>query len=315
MQGKVVVITGTTSGTGFIAARTVAKKGAHTVILNRKSERAEKALESLQKEVPDGKFEWIECDLQSFESVKNAAEELKKRFPEGIDVICNNAGVMALEDKATEDGYDVQMQTNQLSHFLLNKEIFPLLEKAAEKNGEARIVSHSSDARNFPHKHLKAKYFEKNGGNLGGNGNSMIFGGARWQRYQQTKLANMVYTQELTRRLAAAGSKVVAVCAHPGLSATELQRTTSLDGGMHPNLINRLFMTVAQSPEDGSMGILRGICFEKVHPGALYGPTVFPFPTGRAVKVSPGRLATKKAGKILWEGCENACGQFALSAL
>ena len=82
-------------------------------------------------------------------------------------------------------GYDTQMQTNHLSHFLLTKELFPLLDKAAKAKGDARVVNHSSGARKFPSSPLQAKYLGKNGGSLGGNGNSMLFGGARWQRYHQ----------------------------------------------------------------------------------------------------------------------------------
>jgi len=98
MTGKVVVITGTTSGTGYICALEVTKKGAKVVLLNRKSERAEKALKELQSEVPDGHFESIECDLQSFASVEDAIAWIKSKY-EVIDVLVNNAGVMALEDK------------------------------------------------------------------------------------------------------------------------------------------------------------------------------------------------------------------------
>jgi NAD(P)-dependent dehydrogenase (short-subunit alcohol dehydrogenase family) len=77
------------------------------------------------------------------------------------------------------------MQTNHLSHFLLTKELLPLLDKAAKAKGEARVVNHSSGARKFPSSPLQAQYLGKNGGSLGGNGNSMLFGGARWQRYHQ----------------------------------------------------------------------------------------------------------------------------------
>lgn len=114
-----------------------------------------------------------------FDSVRNCAEEVKSAFGK-VDVLCCNAGVMAMPDKATKDGYDVQMQTNHLSHFLLTKELYPLLENAAKENGEARVVNHSSGARSYPRTPLGAKYFGKNGGNLGGDGSSMIFGGARW---------------------------------------------------------------------------------------------------------------------------------------
>ena len=106
-------------------------------------------------------FDSIDCDLQNFESVHSAMEIIKSKYTV-IDVLVNNAGVMALKDQATKDGYDVQMQTNVLSHFLITKELFPLLQKSKE----ARIVNHSSMARlGGP---LDMKYFEKNGGNLGG---------------------------------------------------------------------------------------------------------------------------------------------------
>ena len=138
---------------------------------------------------------------------------MKSKYPNGLNVLCNNAGVMALKDQATKDGYDVQMQTNHLSHFLLTKELLPLLETAANRDGEARIVNQSSLARRGPP--LKQKYFGKNGGNLGGNGNSVVFNGARWVRYHQTKLANLVFTYALQQKLEAKGSKVKAIVAHP----------------------------------------------------------------------------------------------------
>mmetsp|Transcript_5951 Transcript_5951/g.7493 ORF Transcript_5951/g.7493 Transcript_5951/m.7493 type:complete len:335 (+) Transcript_5951:73-1077(+) len=309
MNGKVVVITGTTSGTGFVAANTVAKKGGKVVVLNRKSSRAEESLQKLREANPDAEIEWVECDLQNFESVRAAADELKRKFADGIDVMCNNAGVMALEDRATVDGYDVQMQTNHLSHFLLNKELYPLLTKTANEKGEARIVNHSSGARNHPSTPLKAEYFGKNGGNLGGNGNSLISGGARWERYHQTKLANSCYTHEFTKRAEASGSKVIMVTAHPGLSSTNLQVTTNAQGGMDNSMFNRLFMYFSQSPEDGTMGLLQGICGEGVKAGDFWGPKGI---TGKAVLVPPGKLTNDNASQMLWEESEKAVGSFAV---
>ena len=148
LAGKVVAITGTTTGTGYATALICAKKGAHVVLLNRPSERATASLAKLRELAPGATFTAVSCDLQSFASVKAAASELNAKFASsGLDVLCNNAGVMALADVATGDGYDVQMQTNHLSHFLLLKEVFPLLEKAAAARGEARVVHHSSLAR------------------------------------------------------------------------------------------------------------------------------------------------------------------------
>lgn len=149
LAGKTIAITGTTSGTGYHTALTCAKKGAAVLLLNRPSERAAAAQAKLQELAgPDASFTAVDCDLQSFDSVRAAAAQLNATFASsGLDVLCNNAGVMALADVATDDGYDVQMQTNHLSHFLLVKEVFPLLEKAASERGEARIVHHTSLAR------------------------------------------------------------------------------------------------------------------------------------------------------------------------
>ena len=181
LKGKVIVITGCTSGTGLIAAQCSARKGAKVILmLNRSSERASLAEAAVKEQITKGGtstiVETIPCDLQDMASVQEAINTIKSNHDK-IDVLCNNAGVMALEDVATKDGYDVQMQTNHLSHFLLTKELLPLIQKSTD----GRVVNHSSVARKGGP--LQAKYFEKNGGNLGGNGSSMIFHGARWERY------------------------------------------------------------------------------------------------------------------------------------
>ena len=270
LEGKTILITGTTSGTGFVAANACGKLGAKLLLLNRPSARADAALKTLQENNSNGDFTHIDCDLQSFASVKKAAEEVRAMCPNGLDVLCNNAGVMALEDYATEDGFDVQMQTNHLSHFLLTKLTFDLLEKAADTKGEARVINHSSIARKQV-KELEADYLLKNGGNLGGNGASMFFGGARWIRYGQTKLANATFTACLHDKLTAKNSKVKALVAHPGLAETELQSTTVDEGGMGKWMTKQL-MKMGQSREDGALGILTCIAHPNVQSGQFFGP-------------------------------------------
>ena len=176
---------------------------------------------------------------------------------------------MAMEDAATSDGFDVQMQTNHLSHFLLTKELFSALEKAAELRDEARIVNHSSIAR-FGKK-LNAKYLEKNGGNLGGNGSSMFFGGARWGRYQQTKLANAAFTSCLHEKLQIANPKIKTMVAHPGLATTSLHDTTVGDGGMS-SWSTGLMMKAGQSMEDGAIGIIKCMADPEAKSGTFRGP-------------------------------------------
>ena len=262
MSGKVVAITGTTSGTGFVCARELARKGATVILLNRASERSEQAHKSLQDSVPNGTFDPVDCDLQSFASVQKAMDEIKSKY-DVVDVLVNNAGVMALKDQATEDGYDVQMQTNVLSHFLIAKELFPLMKKSTQ----ARIVNHSSMARlGAPH---KMEYFEKKGGNLGGDGTeqeNLSFQGPRWERYHQTKLANATFTYGLKEKLEEHGiTNVLSLLAHPGLALTQLQVTTAADGGMDggSNLMNQ-----AQSAEDGATGIIRASMDQEAKSGA-----------------------------------------------
>lgn len=302
MSGRIAAVTGTTSGTGYVCARELARLGATVILLNRGSERATASLEKLRGEVPGGKFDAVVCDLQDFESVRAAAADIVGRYKK-LDVLCNNAGVMALPDQATKDGYDVQMQTNCLSHFLLTKELFGLL----EKSDDARVVSQTSMARlGGPQ---AARYFAKAGGDLGGDGTAeqnASFSGPRWERYHQTKLANCTFTYELKRRLEAAGkTNVKPMIAHPGLSRTNLQVTTADSGGME---LKGEFMGNAQSAEDGATGILRACADPEAVAGDFFGPKGWTgFPDRLEVEdllVDPENL------RINWEGCEAAVGAF-----
>ncbi len=302
MTGKVAAITGTTSGTGYVCARELAKRGATVLLLNRESDRSKSSLASLQKEVPNGKFEAIACDLQDFGSVKKAIETIKSSH-DRLDVLCNNAGVMALPDYATKDGYDVQMQTNCISHFLLTKDLFPLL----RKSDDARIVNHSSGARLGAD--LDAKYFGKNGGDLGGDGTdeeNASFSGPRWQRYHQTKLANCAFTYGLKAKLEEHKiTHVKSLVAHPGLAATSLQVTTAETGGMDTE---SEFMKNAQSPEDGALGIIRCCMDPAAQSGDFYGPKGW---TGFPESLTPEDLLLDPANiQTNWAGCEKAVGTF-----
>mmetsp|Transcript_96557 Transcript_96557/g.275511 ORF Transcript_96557/g.275511 Transcript_96557/m.275511 type:complete len:342 (-) Transcript_96557:530-1555(-) len=258
LAGKTIAVTGCTSGTGFVLARTAVELGAaRVVLLNRASPRADSALEKL-KAMPDVTTNVIhvDCDLSSFASVREAAAAVREAVGE-LDVLCLNAGVMGLLDAATPDGFDVQMQPNHLSQFLLTALLWDLLEATADKKGEARVVNHSSGARNAPFLPLTAEYLQKNGGNLGGDGG---WGMQKWQRYQQTKLANMVFHYALTEYASAradeGGGSVKVVAAHPGPTNTGLQAKAG-SGSWLDNFINGGATEFGHSPEDGAMGIVR----------------------------------------------------------
>lgn len=287
--------------------RCAARKGAdHVLMLNRLSDRSTKAEELVRAEVPkDAKtvVETIACDLQDFDSVKTAAATMKKKCKK-LDVLCNNAGVMALDDFATKDGYDVQMQTNHLSHFLLTQQLFPLLTAASG----ARIVFHSSLARKGPS--LEANYLEKKGGDLGGNANGWLpFSGPKWDRYHQTKLANAVMTLALAEKLERAGKKnMTSACAAPGFAATNLQVTTQeQSGGMGSGM---WMMRMAQSAEDGTMPLLTACFAPGVKNGDFYEPDKSGM-KGKAVKKELEKnCSDPEAQKMLWEKSEEACGMF-----
>ena len=271
LKGKTFVITGTTSGTGKIAAQAIAQKDGRVIMLNRPSSRSKAAQEAISSAAPNAEVHTVDCDLQSFASVRAASVHITDLCSEsGIYALINNAGIMAMPDEATEDGFDTQMQTNHLSHFLLTYKLMPLFHKAVEIHGEARIVNHSSIARKGSKK-LEAKYLEKNGGNLGGNGASMIFNGARWVRYSQTKLANAAFTAALHKKLQEKTSKIKALVAHPGWANTELQVTTGKNGGM-ASWTGLFAKFVSQSEEDGTLGILSAAVLPDAQSGMFYGP-------------------------------------------
>jgi len=274
MTDKTVVITGTTSGTGKVAAHTMADLGATVIVLNRSSERSVSSFAELSSAFPDSILHNVECDLQDFASVKSAVNKVKDLCPDGFDVLANNAGVMALADIATVDGFDIQMQTNHLSHFLLTCELMPLLEKASNRAGEARVVNHSSVARLTPSTVLLPEYLEPLGANLGGDGSALqnsTFQGPRWLRYNQTKLANAAFTAGLHHKLSKSGSSVKALVAHPGGAQTELSKPVQTAGGLSKLFIklgNRIF----QSAEDGAMGLIACMCLPEVESGEFWGP-------------------------------------------
>ena len=188
--------------------------------------------------------------------------------------------------------------------FLLTKELLPLLDRAAALRGEARIVHHSSGARKFPPAPLSAEYLNRNGGALGGDGASMLCGGARWQRYHQSKLANAVCTLALRDRLQAAHPKVLALCAAPGLAATNLQVTTAAQGGFGDTWIMRF----AQSAEDGTMPLLTCIAGAGVRSGELYEPAGMTGPAVRVDLEAEAICASPASRAMLWSESVKVCG-------
>lgn len=260
LDKKVVVITGTSAGSvGFHAARVFLERGACVICLNRDpSKSAELAGEGVVH---------LETDLASLSSTRRAAQKVKALLSRNaptrkIDLLCLNAGVMMLPSTQTEDGFDIQMQTNHLSHFLLTALLFEYL------SDDARIVTQTSEARNTPPKHLEGKYFEANlePGQLGND-----LGLGRATRYQQSKLACCVFTYALRDRLLERGSGIKALLVHPGISASNLAKTASDSASPAFALVARLINTQAQSAADGAVPLIMAAL--NADPPVFSGPT------------------------------------------
>ena len=174
---------------------------------------------------------------------------------------------MALPDDVNSDGYEQQMQTYHLGHFLLTSLLMPVLKRAAT---QARVVNHSSGLRKHPATPLNAKNLKKGtAGSFGGDSSA-----ARYERYHQSKLANVLFTEKLQDRLDAGGVvDVIATVAHPGATASSLQINTAASGlgWLHNTASTYTMRLVAQSVEDGTMPLLQCVCGVGVAARAFYG--------------------------------------------
>ena len=275
MTGRTVVVTGANSGLGAIAARELARVGARVVLAVRDTARGEAAAATMA-----GTTEVRALDLADLASVRAFAAA----WDGPLDILVNNAGVMALPERRTADGFEVQFGTNHLGPFALTN---LLLAQITD-----RVVTVSS----YAHHYGKINFDDINAEHRYG----------RWSAYCQSKLANLLFTHELQRRLDAAGSAVSAHGAHPGYAATNLQGHTT-------NVVDRLVMKVtnrviAQREDIGALPILYAATQDL--PGASYtGPGGFqevrgyPAAAGRAVAACDEQVARR-----LWEVSEQLTG-------
>ena len=202
--GKTAIVTGANSGIGFEAARELARKGAQVVMACRKRDKGEAARQRIRDEQPDAQVEWRALDLANQASVREFAAEFGRRGTP-LDLLINNAGVMAIPFRKTVDGFEMQLGTNHFGHFALTGLLLDALLAAPA----ARVVTVSSGA------HLMG---------------SMNFADLNWEQgyqpwwaYGRSKLANLLFAYELQRKFAAAEVRAISVAAHPGYAATNLQ--------------------------------------------------------------------------------------------
>lgn len=248
-SGRVAIVTGSNSGLGYDTAAILAGKGAHVVMAVRNLDKGKGALERLQKATPDADVTLQELDLSSLDSVRKAAESMRAAYPR-IDLLINNAGVMYVPKReATKDGFEMQFGTNHVGHFALTG---LLLDNLLTVDG-SRVVTVSS----VGHRILAKIHFDD----------------LHWERsynriaaYGQSKLANLLFTYELQRRLKAKGAPTVALAAHPGFSDTELMRY------LPSNIPDFLWKLFAQPADKGALPTLRAATDPNAQGGQYYGP-------------------------------------------
>jgi NAD(P)-dependent dehydrogenase (short-subunit alcohol dehydrogenase family) len=249
--GRVAVITGSNTGVGYEIAAALADKGAHVVLAVRNLQKGEAARARILAATPDALVAVQKLDLASLNSVRQAADAVRAAH-ERIDLLINNAGLVTLQKAATAEGFETQFGTNHLGHFALTG---LLLDKLLAVDG-SRVVTMSSPGHrvlstiDFDHLTLDSSY-------------------NRYTGYGRSKLANLLFTYELARRLEARGAATTALAAHPGAANTDLLRNVP---GLIRGAVDFAWSRYAQSPAMGALPPLRAATDPDARNGQYYGP-------------------------------------------
>lgn len=281
-SGRVALVTGANSGLGLETARVLARNGASVVLAVRSLDRGAAAIDNIKGDQPDAQLELQELDLASLESIRTAAESIRSRF-ERIDLLLNNAGVMYTSRSQTADGFEMQFGTNHLGHFAWTGLLIDLLHNVER----SRVVTVSS----VGHRIRSKIDFDDLNAEKGYN---------RVAAYGRSKLANLLFTYELQRRLKAAEAQTIALASHPGVSDTELGRHLPGQSLLQP-LVSRL----VQGSEMGALPTLRAATDEYASGGEYYGPDGFKEMKGYPVVVSSSeRSHDSSIQQQLWAASE-----------
>jgi len=291
-RGRVAVVTGANSGLGLVTSRELARAGATVVLGCRDATRGAAAVERIKQDVPDAAVDFQPLDLASLHAVADFAARVTSSY-DHIDLLVNNAGVMAIPRATTADGFEMQLGTNHLGHFALT---LRLLDAMRDRPG-SRVVTVSSTAHKTGRIDFDDLMSERSY--------------RKWRAYGQSKLANLLFTFELQRRLAAAGAETISVAAHPGYAATNLQSVGPRESGnrvmgLLMSFGNRLF---AQSDEDGALPSLYAATAPQARGGEYYGPSGFQESRGAPTRVdSTARSKDTEVAARLWQVSEQLTG-------
>jgi NAD(P)-dependent dehydrogenase (short-subunit alcohol dehydrogenase family) len=292
-SGRTVLVTGANSGLGLRTAEALAGKGARLLMGCRDAAKGQAAQTHVAATAKGPAPELVPLDLAALASVHEAAREVAATVDQ-LDVLVNNAGVMAMPLRRTVDGFELQFATNHLGHFALTGLLLPVLLRATAP----RVVTVSSNMHRI-------------GRNDWSDPNWDHRRYLKWQAYGQTKLANLLFTRELARRAAAAGSSLVAAAAHPGLAATHLvpSSTEASRRGLVGRVIDSGNRLVAQPDSAGALPQLYAATMPDVTSGDYFGPDRF-----FQLRGHPTRVGASTAGRDdhaahrLWELSEASTG-------
>jgi NAD(P)-dependent dehydrogenase (short-subunit alcohol dehydrogenase family) len=288
-SSRVAVVTGANSGLGYITARELARRGARVVLASRDETRGKQALARLMGEVPEATVERRSLDLASLASIRAFADGIQASYP-SVDLLINNAGVMAIPRRTTADGFEMQLGTNHLGHFALTGLLLPMLMRPG-----SRVVTVSSNAHKF--------------GSLDFDDLMREHSYRRWTVYGGSKLANLLFAFELQRRLTASDASLISVAAHPGTASTNLVKP-----GSEGNKIKTVFMTygtklIGQSEAQGALPQLYAATAPEVNGGEYFGPSGLGEQRGYPKRVdSTSASKDPESAARLWTLSENLTG-------
>lgn len=289
LTGQTAVVTGANSGIGLVAARELGRSGARVLLACRDLQRGQGALDHLTHQTPQATYELVQLDLADLSSVRDGAARIQERTGGVVDLLVNNAGVMAVPYRRTADDFEMQFGTNHLGHFALTGHLMTALLAAPA----ARVVTVSSTAHRFGRINFSNLNAERHY--------------RKWPAYGQSKLANLLFTLELDRRAREAGRSLQATAAHPGLAATNLVAAGPLLN-IHPRIAGateRVSGVMTQSAEQGALPTLRAATDPNVAGGDYLGPAGFMETRGAPVWVSSTAPAHDRAtAQKLWQVSE-----------
>ena len=288
--GKTVIVTGANSGIGYEATREFSRNGADVIVASRDPIKANLAIQKISEEIPEAKLKFIELDLARLESIRKFTDEFKSAYAK-LDILLNNAGIMMVPYGKTEDGFERTMGTNHLGHFALTG----LLMDRLSRSPGARVVNVASNAHYAGEMDFDNLLFE----------NGIDY--SPMKAYGRSKLANLLFTYELQRGFLSAGIDVMALAAHPGISATELANHLFFDKISW--LIQPAMKLIYQSAAMGALPSLRAAVDPDARGGQYYGPDGKGEKSGYPVVVSSNEASHDlQDAEKLWHISEQLTG-------